>query len=170
MRYEALLQEAAPIVDVYEMPMLPKNKGLYSDNVIWINKDIPTQVEKACILAEELGHYHTSTGNILDQTNVSNRKQELRARQWGYELMIPLSRIVEAWKARVRGRYELAEWLGVTEEFLQAAIDRYRERYGLMTILEDRYIIYFEPTLAVAEMFESGKIQTQTRYKIRASK
>ncbi|MFB6364514.1 ImmA/IrrE family metallo-endopeptidase [Paenibacillus elgii] len=153
MTYESLLIEAAHHgVDTYEMPMTSGNKGLYSDKVIWINKCMPTKVEKACVLAEELGHFHTSSSNILDLTDIRNRKQELRARQWAYYKLIPLSRIVDAHKAHVKGRYEIADYLGVTEEFLQAAIDRFRDRYGLCTIIDGRYIIYFEP-LGVAEMF-----------------
>ncbi|SCW41121.1 protein of unknown function [Paenibacillus tianmuensis] len=153
MTYESLLNEAAQHgIDIYEMPMTPRNKGLYSDKVIWINKYTPTKVEKACILAEELGHFHTSSGNILDLTDIRNRKQELRARQWAYYKLIPLSRIVDAYKDYVKGRYEIADYLDVTEEFLQAAMDQYRDRYGLCTILDGRYIIYFDP-LGVAELF-----------------
>lgn len=56
-----------------------KNKGLYADNIIWINKYLPTSVEKACILAEELGHHYTTAGDILDQNDIENCKQELKA-------------------------------------------------------------------------------------------
>lgn len=128
------------------MPM--RNKGLYSDGVIWINKGIPTTAEKYSILAEELGHYHTSSGNILDQRDMRNRKQELRARQWAYERLVPLSSIVQAHKAKVRGRFEIAEYLGVTEEFLQASIDRYRDKYGILTSI-DNYIIFLDPLRVV---------------------
>jgi len=122
------------------------------DKVIWINKSTPSTVGKAGILAEELGHYHTSSGNILDQSDIRNRKQELRARQWGYHKLIPLSAIVQAHKAMVKGRHEIAEFLGVTEEFLQAAIDRYTEKYGLWAKADDRHMVCFDP-LGVLEIF-----------------
>lgn len=77
MTYEELLWEAHnDSLDIYERDMKPTIKGLYSDNIIWINKFIPTNTEKICILAEELGHYHTSSGNIIDQSKLQNRKQE----------------------------------------------------------------------------------------------
>lgn len=153
MTYENLLQEAQQHgIDTYEKPMTPTIKGLYSDKVIWINKNIPTNDEKACILAEELGHYHTSSGNILDQSKISNRKQELRARTWAYERLVPLQKIVQAHKSGVRNRYELAEYLGVTEDFLNSAIKRYQEKYGLCVSVES-YTVCFEP-LGVLEMFE----------------
>lgn len=153
MLYENLLMEAAQLgIDIYETPMTPTVKGLYADNIIWINRFIPTVAEKTCILAEELGHYHTTAGNIIDQTDIRNRKQERRARDWAYQRLVPLSKIVQAHHSGITSRYELAEFLGVTEEFLQAAIDRYREKYGTYTIV-DGHVIYFDP-LAVAEMFD----------------
>ena len=153
MLYENLLMEAAQLgVDIYETPMTPTVKGLYADNIIWINRFIPTVTERACILAEELGHYHTSVGNIIDPADIHNRRQELRARDWAYRRLVPLSKIVQAYHAGVADRHELAEYLGVSEQFLQSAVDRYREKYGTYTIV-DGHIIYFDP-LAVAEMFD----------------
>ncbi|WP_163853733.1 ImmA/IrrE family metallo-endopeptidase [Paenibacillus elgii] len=119
---------------------------------IFIDSDRIVPKPQSEIISEELGHFHTSSGNILDLTEIRNRKQELRVRQWAYCKLIPLSRIVDGHKAHVKGRHEIADYLGVTEEFLQAAIDRYRDQYGLCTILDGRYIIYFDP-LGVAEMF-----------------
>jgi len=131
-------------VEVHERDMVPTIKGLYADKVIWINRNIPTESEKCCILAEELGHYHTSHGNILDQSNLNNRKQEQRARNWAYEQLISLNKIVQAYEEGVSGRFELAEHLQVTEQFLQAAIDRYRDKYGSY-VYWNQHIITFDP-------------------------
>lgn len=145
--YEKLLQEALHHgVDVYEKPMVPTVKGLYGDNVIWVNKHIPTSVEKTCVLAEELGHHLTTVGNILDQTIVANRKQELRARRWAYEKLVPLASLIDAFKAGVTNQYELAEFLGVTESFLVQALKYYQSKYGL-TKRVNQYTIQFEPLL-----------------------
>ena len=153
MCYENLLREAEQHgIDIYEKPMNPGIKGLYSDNIIWINHCIPTMVERACILAEELGHYHTSVGNIIDPTDIRNRKQEQRARTWAYEKLIPLSAFVEAHRQGIRNRYELAEYLGVTEDFLESALQRYKEKYGLFVAV-DGLTIRLEP-LGVIEFFD----------------
>ncbi|GIP18395.1 hypothetical protein J40TS1_40370 [Paenibacillus montaniterrae] len=143
--YERLLAIAEEqSVYVYEKPMSRRNKGLYADQVIWINKNLNTKQEKACILSEELGHYFTSSGNILDQSSISNRKQEYRARAWGYEQLIPLHRFVEAWQQDIEGRHAIAEYLEVTEDFLQHTIDHYQRKFGLYATYEN-YLIYFEP-------------------------
>lgn len=152
--YERLLNEAYQHnVDAFERTMKPRIRGLYGDNVIWINKHITNSTEKACVLAEELGHYHTSTGIILDQSKVENRKQERQARKWAYKKLVPLLKIIEAYKAGIQNRYELAEYLEITETFLLEAIARYKEEYGIYTRL-GCYTIYFEP-LGVMEIFDN---------------
>lgn len=153
MTYEKLRKEAAQKgIDIYEEPMNIAIKGLYGNNTIWINKGLPTNTEKACILAEELGHFHTTDGNIIDQSKLTNRKFEQHARQWAYQKLVPLSALVEACKTGIRNRYELAEFLEVTEEFLEEAIQNYKEKYGLCVTVGD-YTIYFGP-LRILEMFE----------------
>ncbi|BFH59409.1 ImmA/IrrE family metallo-endopeptidase [Paenibacillus azoreducens] len=149
MLYEELQKEAMSLgIDVFEMSFRGSSKGLYKNKSIGIRFDLNDRTEKACILAEELGHYHTSSGNILDQRDIRNRKQELRARQWAYERLVPLSSIVQAYKSNANGRFEIAEYLGVTEEFLQDSIDRYRDKYGILTSI-DNYIIFLDPLRVV---------------------
>ncbi|MGT4652634.1 ImmA/IrrE family metallo-endopeptidase [Bacillus cereus] len=152
MDYHSLLQSAtASGIDVYKKVLSLKTKGLYGDNVIWINPTL-SSVEKTCTLAEELRHHFTTYGNILDQTKLKNRKQELRARDWGYKLLFPLERLIDAQKEGIRNRFELAEYLNVTEQFLEDALKRYKERYGLYKQL-GKHTICFEP-LGVIENFE----------------
>ena len=126
-------------------------KGFYVDGNIAIKMDMST-TEKACVLAEELGHHYTTVGNILDQSKVENRKQERRARLWAYKKMFDLVDLVSAYKYGCRNRYEVAEYLGVTEQFLEEALYTYKEKYGLYTKV-DRYVVYFKP-LGILEMYE----------------
>ena len=65
-------------------------KGLYCNGTIGINNSIYTTTEKSCVLAEELGHHYTSIGNIIDLSDVQNRKQERQARLWAYNKQIGL--------------------------------------------------------------------------------
>ena len=150
--YESLSIEAhVSGIDIVEKTLRGRNRGLYGNGLILIDKRLSTIIEKACILAEELGHHHTSSGNILDQQDIRNRKQELLARQWAYHCMIPLDRIVQAHHARITGRYDLAEYLGVTEEFLQGAVDRFTAKYGLSVRADERHEVFFDP-LGVIEV------------------
>lgn len=152
--YEELLTEAKNGVIIYERNFKSSAKGMYIGSKIGISKSIPTMAEKACILAEELGHYLTSYGNILDQSVASNHKQECRARAWAYERLVTLDKLISAYETGIRNWYELSEFLDVTDEFLREAIKYYKEKYGLYHIIEN-YIIYFDP-LGIYKKFEQN--------------
>lgn len=126
-------------------------KGLYCDSHIAINKDIETETEKACVLAEELGHHYTAVGDILDQSSSSNRKQEMRGRIIAYNRLVGLRGIIDAYNHHCQGLCEAAEYLGVTEEFLNDTIAYYKNKYGIYTTI-DNYAIIFEPAIAVLEL------------------
>lgn len=150
MNYETL-QTQHDTLHIQEMCLSDVNglKGLYFDGSIAIEINM-TSTEKACVLAEELGHHYTTVGNILDQEDVSNRKQERRARLWSYRKMFDLADLLSAYKYGCRNRYEVAEYLEVTEAFLEEAINAYKEKYGICTKV-DRYVIYFDP-LSILEL------------------
>lgn len=123
--------------------------GLYVDGSIALRSGMDS-TKTADVLAEELGHYYTATGDILDQTNIANRKQERAGRLWAYNNRIGLTGIIAGYKARCQNRYELAKHLNVSEEFLQEAIDCYKSKYGTH-ITVDNYVVIFEPSLSVVE-------------------
>ena len=148
MNYEQLLTAADQEGLLVKEQPLTGHDGLIRDSRIAIRKDIETQAEKSCVLAEEIGHYRTSSGNILDQNKVESRKQEYRARLYGYNLKIGLAGLIRAYEARCRNRYEMAEYLDVTEEYLEEAIDCYKAKYGLYVSI-DNYLIYFEPFVVI---------------------
>lgn len=125
--------------------------GLYCDDTVAINTSIKTSTQKADVLAEELGHHYTSVGDILDLSDAQNRKQERQARIWAYNKRIGLKGLIKAYEAGCKSRYETAEYLEVTEEFLEDAIHCYREKYGVY-IAVDNYTVYFIPQLTVLKM------------------
>lgn len=151
MTYETLLNEACTEGLIVKEKNLMAHDGRIKGNRIAIRKNINTDTEKACVLSEELGHHYTTTGNILDMTDVRNRKQERHARLWAYDHMIGLMGIVSAYKAYCTNIFEMAEHLEVTETFLREAIETYKAKYGECTKI-DNYIIYFEPCLSVLEL------------------
>lgn len=148
MNYEQLLTAADQEGLLVKEQPLTEHDGLIRGSRIAIRKDIEAQAEKSCVLAEEIGHYRTSSGNILDQNKVESRKQEYRARLYGYNLKIGLAGLIRAYEARCRNRYEMAEYLDVTEEYLEEAIDCYKAKYGLYVSI-DNYLIYFEPFVVI---------------------
>lgn len=149
--YEELLLETDNNKLVTKEKNLPVSKGRIKGRRIAIDRKLTT-TEKACVLAEELGHHYTTVGDIMDQTDVSNRKQERRARIWAYHKLLSLNDLIDSYKCGCRSRYEIAEHLEVTEEFLQECLDYFHEKYGLYT-KQNNYLIYFEP-LGVLELYK----------------
>lgn len=146
--YDDLLIESSKEGLIVKEAALTSADGRINGNRIAIRQDIDTTIEKACILAEELGHYHTAAGNIIMQDQTINRKQERAGRFWAYNKQIGLIGIIRGFQRRCQNRHELAEYLQVSESFLQEALDCYREKYG-NCIDVDNYTIMFEPSLRV---------------------
>lgn len=146
--YEALLDEACGKGLIVKEKPLRAHDGRIKGKRIAIRQDIETTAEKACVLAEELGHHETSVGDILDMNDIHNRKQERQARFNGYQRLIGLVQLVDAYEYGCQSRYEIAEYLDVTEMYLQECIDCYRDKYGV-SVKVGEYEIVFIPYLAV---------------------
>lgn len=146
--YEILLSEASENGLIVKEKPLKYNNGRIKGSRVAIRQDLSTSVEKACVLAEELGHHYTTYGNILDQSDTSNRKQELRARAWAYNKQIGLLGLIRSYEHGCRNQFEIAEYLEVTEEVLEECLIFYRNKYGMCKAV-DNYVVYFIPNLVV---------------------
>lgn len=149
MGYEILAIEFEDDVLIFERKQI--NDGYYCDGVISIKESL-TESEKNCVLAEELGHFCTTHGDILDQSKTLNIKKEAIARRWAYRKLLPLEAFAEAFERRCLDKYEIIEYLKVTEEFLEASIDYYRKKYGAAMNYK-KYTIMFEPNLQIVKWF-----------------
>ncbi|HBC2028632.1 TPA: hypothetical protein I9Z65_000137 [Clostridium perfringens] len=151
MSYEELLREADKLGIIVKELDLKTRKGRCCGNKIAINKKLSIK-EKAGVLAEELGHFHKTVGNISNQKELANRKQEIIARRWGYEKSVGIIGLINAFNNNCRDAYEIADFLGVTKEYLDEAIDYFRCRYGTRYEI-DEYIIYFIPNFGIYKSF-----------------
>lgn len=152
--YEELQDEACKdgieIIDNHSFKS-ERISGLYCNNTIALSKNLKNSAEKACVLAEELGHHYTAVGDIIDQSSAKNRKQEMRGRILAYNKLVGLRGIVDAYLHHCQNLSDTAEYLEVTEEFLVNSITYYKTKYGIYTQI-DNYIVIFEPTIAVIEL------------------
>ncbi len=148
MTYEELLAIADNENIIVKEKSLSDHDGRIMGKRIAIRRDIETSLEKSCVLAEELGHYYTTYGDIREQSDILNRKQERRARLYAYDLQIGLSGLIKAYEAGCCSLDEMADFLEVTEKFLFEALQCYREKYGIYKS-HNNYIIYFEPCFRI---------------------
>lgn len=146
MEYETMLMEYENNLVIKEKPLMAYD-GLINGNRVLIRRNM-TQKQKACVLAEEVGHYYTTAGNILDLSDIGNRKQECDARLWAYDKLIGLSGIIKAYERGCKSLAETADCLNVTEDFLSDALIRYESKYGTY-VKFGMYEISFTPVLNV---------------------
>ena len=153
MNYEDLLIEYdTEDIVIKEKPLQSSNGRIYN-NRIAIRHGM-NRVDKTCTLAEELGHYYTTTGDILNQENVSNRKQEHRARMWAYGKLLPLQFFILAFKHGCRSIHETAEFLEVSEEFLVDCINAYYSKYGPFLETNGYLFMFSETGLNISKSIE----------------
>ena len=133
-------------------------KGLYYDGCIALSKKLPSSMERTAVIAEELGHYHTSVGDILDQNIAGNRKQERQARAWGYRKLISLSDLISAYEAGYTMLYDIAEFLNLPEDYISDAIQYFQEVYGERQLAIGEYQIRFVPEIDIQKLHD-GKLE-----------
>ena len=138
---------------VKEVPLHSGDGGCRGRRIA-IRQDIPTLKKKADVLAEEMGHYHTTVGRIIEQDSVMARKQEREARLWAYKVQLPLLDIVRACQAHCSNMVEMSEYLNISEDTIRDALELYRQKYGRGTSVLGDYYIQFEPYLDVFEYYK----------------
>ena len=144
--YEKLIVEAEDEnIIVKEMDFNSDLDGLYFNNKIAINKKLSSVAEKTCILAEEIGHHRKNIGNILLQDSVDNVKQEQKAREYAYNKLVSIDKLIAAFSKNLRTTYEISDYLDVTETFLLDAIEYYKAKYGIKVLERNGYFVQFVP-------------------------
>lgn len=127
-----------------EETKLPKDlRGLYSDGVLLLESRL-NNLTKLETLSEELAHYKITYGDIRNQEDLFKYKFELKARRYGYEIIISLDGIISAYLHGVHNLYEMAEFFEVTEEYIEMTLEHYKSKYGISTYHKG-YVIKFDP-------------------------
>ncbi|EGQ0298642.1 toxin [Staphylococcus pseudintermedius] len=142
-KYEELMKKHShiPISDNYKLK--GNFKGIFANGAILIDKDL-SNFQKHTVLAEEIAHYKYTYGNILDQSNMLNKKLELFARRKAYESVISLQGLIDAYNNGISNIHEMADFFEVNLSFIQECLKHYQMKYGL-SVKYGEYIIEFEP-------------------------
>lgn len=122
---------------------IDKPFGKCIGNLIIINNRV-NEYERLCVLYEELGHFNLTIGDITDQSNLNNRKQESIARRWSYGKLVSPEDIINAILSGIDNIYDLAESLNITEDFLIQSIKHYKKKYGIYYVGKT-HLLTFEP-------------------------
>lgn len=128
MKYENLMMQY-PNINFYEKRMPRGLSGLYYENVIEIDRYL-TYKRKHEIVAEELGHFEKTVGDISDYSCLKNRKQEELARRWAMEKIVSLDDLIECYEEKLRTAEEISFHLEITTSYLIKVISYYKVKYG----------------------------------------
>lgn len=127
-----MLVASRPQLNVIISKTMPKSLGgLTFIKNIYINKN-RTEREKYEILQEEFAHYDYSVGDISSCSSEAEKKQEALARSKAMERSVTLDGLIYCYYHNLWSMEEVADYFGVTEEYLQKAIKNYRAKYGLV--------------------------------------
>lgn len=109
---------------------MPKSlAGVIIQDSIYLNSNRSARCLYAT-LAEELGHWETSPD--CDITNYKkNGKDELRAREWSYEKVIPLSDFLEFQNGEAIADYYISDELDLPLDIVQEAFEMYKRKGAL---------------------------------------
>lgn len=125
-RIEQLISEYGSLNFHFKEDMPEGLSGLISDNNVYVNIALPFD-RIYSTLAEEIGHYETAPGDIIDQSHPFNRKFESLGRKWGYKKLIPYEKLQTFIESReVIHSYELAEEFEVPDDIVDEVINMYR--------------------------------------------
>lgn len=139
--YNELLIEADRLGVIVKEFNLRTVDGKCYGNRISINSSL-SDAEKACVLAEELSHYRLTVGDISNQCNINNRKQELIARKAGYEKLIHPEAIINAILEGAYNMDDLSERLRVPHHFLIESVENYKRKYGIYYVGKTHLLIF----------------------------
>ncbi|WP_088815676.1 MULTISPECIES: hypothetical protein [Listeria] len=138
--YENLLRQYKhiPVVEceLYENTGL---LGAYRNGHVLLDKHQQTNSKKV-VVYEEFMHHEATTGIILDENRIENKKQENYTRQLTYKHFLGWETIIYCWNMGFTYYHEVAEFLNITEEFIIEAIEFYKSKYGTMYKHKDYYI------------------------------
>lgn len=121
-------------IEIEWQDFIPPVRGIYwapdgIPPVIWLDKSLEHHPRLLrCVMAEELGHHFTTTGNCLCRTYFNYRdrlavsKAEYRALKWAAEYLIPKRQLQKALRVRNDTLWDLAELFDVTEEMMDFRI------------------------------------------------
>lgn len=128
------LQDIADLqnIEVRRHTLPEKIRGMYYEEgtfrCIAINSSVETVSEEVDVMAEEIGHSVIGGGDLLfpgGMDPVVKLKAELRAKQYAYNVVLPVKDLLKSMKGQMDIN-EIADEFSVTPCFVKEAIESYQ--------------------------------------------
>lgn len=147
--YELALHENIDIhfFDLKEIGLLGLNVSKENmPHMIFLDTSIKKDTKlHTNILAHELGHYFTSFGNSIAETNyiekVLNNKYENKADKWACEFLVREDELIDALNKNINCIHDLAEYLDVDVEILLKRLEYLSLQKSTLRISDTKQLI-----------------------------
>lgn len=139
---ETVIDDVSKTLPIYECNLLQNTGryGLYSKGHILIEQRMNDKSKKVVIMEEYLHSKHT-IGNILDESDIRNKKQENFVRRKNYELLFSWKSIVTAFNMGFTYYHDVAEYFDLPEDFIREAVEHYKSTHELLWDVGE-YVIF----------------------------
>ena len=109
-------------INVYEIKM-KKLKAISIPGKIGLDKSkMQNESEVNVCLAHELGHQFKNAFYDISSTLETRERQEALAARWAVNELIPVEKLLDAFRSGHTEVYDLAEYFEVTEDFIREAV------------------------------------------------
>nr|WP_039813787.1 hypothetical protein [Jeotgalibacillus malaysiensis] len=143
LRYEKLMDEYPDLNYEEDNNMPEKLPGVIIDNFIAINRNLSMKA-KYFILAEEIGHYLTTNGDILNLKDIRHMKAEVVARRWGFHKVLSFDHLLECYDRSILTCDELCSHFELEPEHVNQVLKSYIDKYG-PSVEHKGHLIQFDP-------------------------
>lgn len=143
-RYEMMLDKISSELPVIEgdLEKLTGFTGLYRNGRVYLDKNKRIN-EKVVLLAEEYGHHKRTVGNIVNCRDPRAWKEEWKARRFAVEKIVSLDDLLNCALNDCHNKYDCADFLDVTPEFIEESLIHYFNKYGT-THYHRNYQFFFD--------------------------
>lgn len=116
------------------------------------------------VLAEEIGHYRTTIGDITPRKymcyadRITVDRHELKALKWATDFLIPTETLLNVLKTKTAETLEdLVNYFYVTNEFFMKKLEFMARQNPIWDIDEERYLcLYKLPSVYIFKKFDRG--------------
>lgn len=88
--------------------------------------EVKSEAEEYCMIAHEGGHCATGCTHKVDSPLDLIEKHEYKADKWAVHRILPIEDLKSAVRQGHTEIWDLAEYFGVTEDFIRRALDIYK--------------------------------------------
>lgn len=128
-RLEQLMSKYSELSFTFTNRMPDFQGACIFNNEVYINSN-RTYRQNLQDTAEEIGHWKTTAGNIMETKTLYDQRQELEARQLGYMMIVGLDGLINCFDKGITTPWDIADYFECNIDYVWSALNTYKVKYG----------------------------------------